>query len=81
MQTSAEASLNQALAKHGKKRSVGQGALIAFAPDGAIRAMIGGRSYKTSQYNRAVQARRQPGSAFKPICFLAGLEGGLRPES
>ncbi|MEE2687919.1 MAG: PBP1A family penicillin-binding protein [Pseudomonadota bacterium] len=81
MQTSAEVALNQALARHGKKRSVGQGALIAFAPDGAIRAMIGGRSYKTSQYNRAVQARRQPGSAFKPIVFLAGLEGGLRPES
>lgn len=81
MQTTASSVLEQALAKHGKKRAVGQGALIAFALDGAIRAMVGGRSYKTSQYNRAVQARRQPGSAFKPIVFLAALETGLKPES
>jgi len=81
MQASARSALERALAKHGKKRAVGQGALIAFGSDGAVRAMVGGRSYKTSQYNRAVQARRQPGSAFKPIVFLAALESGLRPES
>ena len=81
MQARAVTVIKRALTKHGEKRSVGQGALIAFAPDGAIRAMVGGRSYKTSQYNRAVQARRQPGSAFKPVVFLAALESGLRPES
>ncbi len=57
-----------------------QSALIALAPDGSIRAMIGGRSYRHSQYNRAVLARRQPGSAFKPFVYLAALENGYRPS-
>lgn len=56
-----------------------EAALVALAPDGAVRAMVGGRNYGTSQFNRATQARRQPGSAFKPIVYLAGLEAGLRP--
>ncbi len=60
---------------------VGQAALVAMSMDGAVRAMVGGRSYRESQFNRAVQARRQPGSAFKPIIFLAALERGLRPDS
>ena len=50
-----------------------------LSPEGAVRAMVGGRNYETSQFNRAVQARRQPGSAFKPFVYLAGLEGGLVP--
>jgi penicillin-binding protein 1A len=62
-------------AKHG----VTQAALVAMTPDGAIRALVGGRDYGQSQFNRAVQARRQPGSAFKPFVFLAGLEAGLQP--
>ena len=69
------------LKRHGKSRAVSQGAVIAFAPDGAVQAMVGGRSYKASQFNRASQARRQPGSAFKAIVYLAGLEEGLRPNS
>lgn len=77
----AEAALSQTLARYGKSRRVNQGAIIAFAPDGAVRTMVGGRSYKASQYNRAIQARRQPGSAFKTIVYLAGLENGLRPKS
>src|SRR5205085_12075879 len=55
------------------------GALAAMAPDGAVRAMVGGRDYAQSQFNRATQAQRQPGSAFKPFVYLAGLEAGLRP--
>ena len=81
LQSSANQVLSRSLTKHGKKRAVGQGALVAFAPDGAIRAMVGGRSYKASQYNRAVQALRQPGSAFKPVVYLAAMEDGLRPDN
>ena len=57
-----------------------QTALLSMAPDGAVRAMIGGRDYAKSQYNRAVQARRQPGSLFKAFVYLAALEDGRDPE-
>lgn len=80
-QTLAQSALSQQLKRHGKSRAVSQGAVIAFAPDGAIQAMVGGRSYKASQYNRALRARRQPGSAFKTVVYLAGLEAGLKPNS
>lgn len=76
----AESAIASTLKRHSKSRSVSQGALVAIAPDGAVRAMVGGRSYAKSQFNRAVQARRQPGSAFKPFVFLAALEAGLIPE-
>jgi penicillin-binding protein 1A len=56
-------------------------ALVALAPDGAVVAMIGGRDYQSSSFNRAVQAKRQPGSAFKPIVFMAGFEAGLGPDT
>src|SRR5262249_55984808 len=49
--------------------------------DSAVRALVGGRSYGTSQYNRAVKARRQPGSAFKPFVYLAALEAGMQPDT
>ncbi len=58
-----------------------QGALVSMDPDGALRAMVGGRDYLESQFNRTFQAERQPGSAFKPFVFLAALENGLTPES
>ncbi len=57
----------------------GQAALIALGFDGAVRAMVGGRDYQESQFNRATQARRQPGSAFKLFVYLAGLEVGFKP--
>jgi len=60
---------------------VTQAALVAMSPNGAVRAMVGGRNYAKSQFNRATQARRQPGSAFKPLVYLAGLEAGLSPQS
>ena len=50
-------------------------------PDGAIKALVGGRNYADSQFNRAVSAKRQPGSAFKPFVYLAALERGLTPDS
>jgi penicillin-binding protein 1A len=57
-----------------------QAALVALAPDGAIRVMIGGRDYRDRPYDRATQAMRQPGSAFKPLVYAAALESGVRPQ-
>jgi len=58
-----------------------QVALVAMRPDGRVVAMVGGRSYKSSPFNRATQARRQPGSAFKLFVYLAALRAGYRPDS
>ncbi len=58
-----------------------QGALVALDRDGALRAMVGGKDYVASNYNRATQAVRQPGSAFKLFVYLAALEAGKTPES
>jgi penicillin-binding protein 1A len=57
-----------------------QGALVALGRDGAVKAMVGGRDYVRSNYNRAVTARRQPGSAFKLFVYAAALEAGVQPE-
>ena len=56
-----------------------QGALVAMDRDGAVRAMVGGRDYVDSLYNRATQAERQPGSAFKLFVYLSALESGMKP--
>src|SRR5690606_13079383 len=58
-----------------------QGAMVVIDADGAIKAMIGGRSYSKSQFNRAIKAKRQPGSAFKPFVYLAAMEYGFNPDS
>ncbi len=79
MQAEAEAAISDLLVRRGGKMAVRQGALVAMAPNGAVRAMVGGRDYGESQFNRATQAQRQPGSAFKPFVYLAGLEAGLQP--
>jgi penicillin-binding protein 1A len=57
-----------------------QGALVSIDRDGAVRAMVGGTDYATSNYNRAVTAVRQPGSSWKLFVYLAALEAGFRPE-
>jgi penicillin-binding protein 1A len=80
-QADAEKALTEALDQKGAKFGVGQGALVSIAPDGAIKALVGGRNYTESQFNRAVAAKRQPGSAFKPFVYLAALERGLTPAS
>jgi penicillin-binding protein 1A len=81
LQASAEKALNDELAQKGDKNGVTQGALIAMTPDGAVRALVGGRDYAESQFNRAVAAKRQPGSAFKPFVYLTALEHGLTPDT
>jgi len=80
LQIEAETAIGDVIARDGAKAGLGQGALVAMTPDGAVRAMVGGRDYNESQFNRATQAERQPGSAFKPFVYLAGLEAGLSPE-
>jgi penicillin-binding protein 1A len=67
------------LAEQGEARRVSQAALIAMDADGGVRAIVGGRDYDQSQFNRATQARRQPGSAFKFFIYLAAMENGLTP--
>ena len=57
-----------------------QGALVALARDGAVKAMVGGRDYVATNYNRAVSARRQPGSAWKLFDYLAAIENGVNPD-
>ncbi|MBX3508677.1 MAG: penicillin-binding protein 1A [Parvibaculum sp.] len=81
LQREAERVIGEMLASQGAELDVSQAALVAMTPDGAVRAMVGGRSYAQSQFNRAVQARRQPGSAFKPIVYLTAMERGYTPES
>jgi len=81
MQLVAEQTLARILDESGDERQASQGAVIAFDLEGGIATMVGGRSYAASQFNRASQARRQPGSAFKPFVYLAALEAGYRPDS
>lgn len=73
--------LTRELNANGRALNASQAALVVLAPDGAIRALVGGRSYAESQFNRAVQARRQPGSSFKPVVFLTAIENSLTPDS
>ena len=61
-------------------KNAGQAALVAMSPDGAVRAMVGGRDYGTSQFNRATQALRPPGSSFKLFVYLAAMEAGMSPD-
>ena len=81
LQAAAEKALVDELAQKGEKFDVQQGAIVAMTPDGAVRALVGGKNYAESQYNRAVAAKRQPGSAFKPFVYLTALERGLTPET
>ena len=81
MQAAAEKALVEELTQKGVKYDVEQGALVSMTPDGAVRALIGGVNYAESQFNRAISAKRQPGSAFKPFVFLTALERGLTPDT
>lgn len=77
----AYATVDSVLDAQGEAVNAGDAAIVLLAPDGGIRALAGGRDYQASQFNRAVQAQRQPGSAFKPIVFAAALEAGYDPSS
>ncbi|MEZ5918214.1 MAG: transglycosylase domain-containing protein, partial [Parvularculaceae bacterium] len=81
LQRDAEAAVKLVLNVDAKLAGAGQAALIAYDTGGAVRAMVGGRSYVESQFNRATQAKRQSGSAFKPFVYAAAFENGLEPKT
>lgn len=81
LQELAQSALQEMLTEEGATKGVSQGAVVVMDAGGAVKALIGGRRYGDSQYNRAVAAARQPGSAFKPFVYLAALEYGLTPET
>ena len=81
LQAAAEKALVDELAQRGEKFGVTQGAIVAMKPDGTVRALVGGKNYAESQFNRAIAAKRQPGSAFKPFVYLTALEHGLTPDT
>ena len=80
LQKIAQAKVKETLDGPGKEAGVSEGAMVVMTPDGAVRAMVGGRDYGTSQFNRATLALRQPGSAFKLFVYLAGIEAGMHPD-
>jgi penicillin-binding protein 1A len=81
LQALAEKALADELGKNGEKFGVTQGAIVAMDPNGGVRALVGGVNYSDSQFNRAVSAKRQPGSSFKPFVYLAAIQRGLTPDT
>jgi penicillin-binding protein 1A len=80
LQRIAQEAVRSVLDKSGETLRASQGALVAMRTDGRIVAMVGGRERAESQFNRAVQARRQPGSAFKTFVYLAALRAGVETD-
>jgi penicillin-binding protein 1A len=79
VQEAARLAADRTIARYGKKDRVREAAVVVMKPDGAVSALVGGIDYTTSTFNRATQAHRQPGSAFKPFVYLAALEAGITP--
>ncbi len=81
LQNLAEESLKTVVEKQGREKNVSQAALVSITPRGAVRALVGGVDYVHSQFNRATQAKRQPGSAFKLFIYLTVLQKGLNAQT
>lgn len=81
LQKNAEFLVKEVVEQNGADKNFSQGALVSMNSDGAVQAIVGGTDYGKSQYNRAVTARRQPGSSFKPFVYLSALEAGYTPET
>jgi penicillin-binding protein 1A len=81
LEKDAEKALTDMLKAEGGKLNASQAALVSIDATGAVRAVVGGRDYAESQFNRAFKAKRQPGSAFKPFVYAAALEAGYRPDT
>ncbi|HEY3638188.1 MAG TPA: PBP1A family penicillin-binding protein [Rhizomicrobium sp.] len=79
LEETARHALSHTLSLHGRRARASEGAIVLMKTNGAISALIGGRDYDTSVFNRATQAKRQPGSAFKPFVYMAALEKGISP--
>jgi len=81
LQRNAQKALRQLLDREGQKSAAEEGAVVVLDPYGGVKAVVGGRSYQASPFDRAIKALRQPGSAFKPFVYLAALEAGYSPNS
>jgi penicillin-binding protein 1A len=81
LQAAAERAIADVMRSEGRSRGVTQAALVAMRPSGVVVAMVGGVDYEASAFNRATQARRQPGSAFKLFVYRAALEAGMAPDT
>ncbi len=81
LQLAARSAVEKVMRTKGRTAHASEAAVLLLTPDGAVRAMIGGRNHAESQFNRAVRAMRQPGSAFKPFIYLAAIENGFTPNS
>src|SRR6266478_983856 len=81
LQKHAEQALENSLRQYGREYKAKQGAAVLMDIDGAVRAMVGGREYSESQFNRATDAMRQPGSSFKPYVYATALMNGFKPTS
>jgi penicillin-binding protein 1A len=81
LQRVSQQALRQMLDEEGPARKATEGAVVVLDPSGGVKALVGGRSYSTSPFDRAVKALRQPGSAFKPFVYLTALEDGYTPDS
>jgi penicillin-binding protein 1A len=81
LQRRSQALVRELMSGEARPLEASQAALIVLDLEGGIRSIVGGRDYAESQFNRALKARRQPGSAFKPFVYLAALESGLGPDS
>ncbi|OXT01896.1 penicillin-binding protein [Notoacmeibacter marinus] len=81
LQRMGEKAIRGRIAENGREKNFSQGALVSLDGSGAVRALVGGRDYAQSQFDRATEARRQPGSTFKPFVYLTAIENGWRPES
>ncbi|WP_235867125.1 transglycosylase domain-containing protein [Roseibium marinum] len=81
LQRQADLAVETMLRENGKLRDANEAALVSIVPDGAVVAMVGGRSYGESQFNRAVNALRQPGSSFKPFVYITAFMNGYGPDS
>ena len=81
LQNTAEQIIKNMVRKYGRSRRVSAGAMVSLELDGAVRAIVGGTNYGRSQYNRATQSLRQPGSSIKPYVYLTAIQNGMKPNS
>ncbi len=81
LQSIARTTVEDVMRAKGRTARATEAALLLLSPDGAVRVMVGGRNHADSQFNRAVRAMRQPGSAFKPFIYLAAIESGYTPDT
>jgi penicillin-binding protein 1A len=81
LQHAAETAVENSLRQYGRDYHASQAAAVIADLDGSVRAMVGGRDYTASQFNRATDAMRQPGSSFKPYVYATALENGMKPTS